>query len=116
MVVGAELDKNGNFTARVKLMSSHLQASISLSLKEWKLLNFFIKEMRLFFNKKIDTQIINCQTFLLRFIIWNNHRLVSVERVSKNSLSHPFVTMQESTFFVLEELNFCIRVMQFYYY
>ena len=63
--------------------------------------------MRMFFNKEIDSQIINCQTFLLRFIIWNNHRLVSVERVSKNSLSHPF-TMQESTFFVLEELNFCI--------
>ena len=108
-VIGAELCKNGSLSARLKLISSHPQSNISLHSEEWKLLNSFFEEMKLFFHNEMNTQIINCQTLLLRFVVLNNQRLVSLERVPSNSLSpHPF-TMNESTFLILSELSPCIE-------
>ena len=53
VAVGAEFDKNGYLAARVKLMSSHLQAYIISNPEDWKLFSSFFKEMRIFFNNKI---------------------------------------------------------------
>ena len=67
VVIGVEFNETGKLDKILKLISSHPQCSISLSLQNWKTFKKYFDLINAFFNGDEAKGEINCGSFQLRF-------------------------------------------------
>lgn len=111
VVVGVEYNKeNKELNIKVKLISSHPQASLSFSFEEWKFFSSYFKEIYRFFNQKLEPFEIDCDAFYIRSIKYLNSRFIIVRKASEQQtdLVQQF-SQQIDTFTVLKQLDLCIK-------